>query len=738
MWKPAPVPIASSWSELVDPHRPLPEYPRPQLQREGWSNLNGLWDYAILPESVEAPTRWDGQILVPFAVESSLSGVGKRLGSTEALWYRRTFDVSALDGRLLLHFGAVDWKCEIRINGVSVGGHEGGFDPFSLDITDAVRPGTNEIIVKVIDPTDDAAQPRGKQVREPHGIWYTPVSGIWQTVWLEPVPSVSIDSLKITPDLDRSRVVVEVHQRGGDTPSDARIDGLDGDRVVASATGKVGTSIALEIKNPRCWSPDDPFLYDLKVTLSESKDKDVVKSYFGMRKISVGRDAAGYQRMLLNNKPIFMFGPLDQGWWPDGLYTAPTDEALRYDIEITKRFGFNMARKHIKLEPARWYYWADKLGLMVWQDMPSGGIGARMREYYIHGDDPDSTAVTDEQSAVFQRELKAIMDATHNHPSIVVWVPFNEGWFQHRTNEILKWTKAYDPSRLVDGPSGWTDRGYGDLHDMHRYPGPDMFPAGGERVSVLGEHGGLGLPLDGHTWQDSKNWGYVTYSGLEQLRTEYRELTNRLIPLARRGLAAAIYTQTTDVEGEVNGLLTYDRKVVKFNPEELRAQHEAVKAGMDQLVRVTVLATISRDRPSEYRFVTEQPSENWSSIGFDDSGWKQIKGNIGRKGKGGFDVSEPEWTTLQLWARRTVKLDAVPVGDVYARAVFDQETEVFVNGIHAASLRGSVSDYQEVRISDAARRALRAGENVISIHAKASGERRIVDVGLLEITPLPQ
>ncbi len=731
MWKAAPVPISSPWALKVDPQNLWPDYPRPQLVRDRWMNLNGLWDYAIIDESAELPAQWQGKILVPFAVESSLSGVGRRLGSNEALWYRRTFKASAADGRMLLQFGAVDWKCEVWINGQPVGGHEGGFDRFSLDITKALMPGENEIVVKAIDPTDDAAQPRGKQVRMPEGIWYTPVSGIWQTVWLETVPETSIAALKITPDLDKSSVRIEIAQRGGAKPAGATIEVLDGSAVVAVVSAKTGAPIEIPIPNPRTWSPDSPFLYDVKVTLPESGD--LVTSYFGMRKISVAPDSAGYLRLQLNNKPIFMFGPLDQGWWPDGLYTAPTDEALRYDIEITKELGFNMARKHIKLEPARWYYWADKLGLMVWQDMPSGGVGSRLaKNYHIGGDDPDAP-INDAESAVFRRELKSIIDAAYNHPCIVVWVPFNEGWFQHRTNEILQWTKAYDPSRLIDGPSGWTDRGFGDMHDMHRYPGPDMFVADGKRASVLGEYGGLGLPIEGHVWQEKKNWGYVTYTGIEQLQDEYRQLSERLIPLAQRGLTAAVYTQTTDVEIEVNGLLTYDRRVVKFKPEELRKQHEAVMRAIEHPIRANVLATMNRERPSEYRFVTEEPTDNWSSPDFDDSRWQPIKGNIGTKGKGGFRVGEPEWTTPQIWARRIVKLDALPSGEVHARVIHDQDMEVYINGVHAVSLKGNISDYRELKISDAARAALRAGDNVIAIHAIASGELRILDVGLIEL-----
>ncbi len=571
-WKPAPSTLTTPWTSDVSPGKALPEYPRPQLVRKQWTNLNGLWDYAIEAKADDRPKEFKEQILVPFAVESSLSGVGRPLTPDQRLWYRRTFKAPEMKNeRLLLHFGAVDWRTEVYVNGTKVGEHEGGYDPFTFDITSALKDGDSpqELVVSVWDGTDSVLHPRGKQSLEPKGIWYTAVSGIWQTVWLEPVPNAYISGVSLTPDLDgkQLRLSVTASSPGGFTAV-AKLNG----KKVGSVTGETGEQTAIPLEQIDPWSPDSPVLYDLDVTLASG---DSVKSYFGMRKIEMAKDSSGLNRLMLNGKPVFQIGPLDQGWWPDGLYTPPTDEAIKFDIQTLKKLGFNMLRKHVKVEPARYYYWCDKLGLMIWQDMPSAmtdDAATRVKK----GSATDAT-FPPADAADFQRELKALVENLKNVPSIAGWVPFNEGWGEHDTNDTLKMVKALDPSRLVDGPSGWEDRGYGDMKDMHKYPGPDMFPVMSDRASVLGEFGGLGYPVEGHLWWTNKrNWGYRTYKSKEELQSAFDDVIEKLTPLVKSGLAAAIYTQTSDVEGEVNGLLTYDRKMLKVDAEKTSKLNHAL------------------------------------------------------------------------------------------------------------------------------------------------------------------
>ncbi|HKA01793.1 MAG TPA: glycoside hydrolase family 2 TIM barrel-domain containing protein [Candidatus Solibacter sp.] len=569
-WKLADNPLTTPWTGNVKAESALPEYPRPQLVRERWTNLNGLWDYAIAPKDAPAPTQFEGKILVPYPIESALSGVKRPVTPEQRLWYRRTFTTNLARGaRLLLHFGAVDWRAEVWVNGKSMGKHEGGYDPFTFDITSALKPGNaaQEIFVAVWDPTDTALQPRGKQVLNPQSIWYTAVTGIWQTVWIEPVPAVHIDELSMVPDIDAHNLHLTVHTASpAEFTATAKLRG----KTVGRIAGKTNAELRLPLDTTELWSPDSPTLYDLDVKL---KSGDEVKSYFGMRSVEKRADAAGHPRIFLNHKPLFLIGPLDQGWWPDGLYTAPTDEALRFDIEALKKMGYNMCRKHVKVEPARWYYWCDKLGFAVWQDMPSSLT--RATPAVRRGAAADA-AFPAETHAAWEGELKAMIHALGNAPSIIAWVPFNEGWGQHVTNDVLKMVKSLDPSRLVDGPSGWEDRGWGDFKDMHDYPGPNMFPVMKDRVSVLGEFGGLGLPVEGHLWWNKRNWGYRTFEDRDKLQAGYEALIEKLAPLVKQGLGAAIYTQTTDVEGEVNGLMTYDRKLIKYDAAKLAALHRAL------------------------------------------------------------------------------------------------------------------------------------------------------------------
>ncbi len=582
-WQPAGDRIKTRWAEVVDPANPLPEYPRPQLVRDQWVNLNGLWDYAITGRNNNLPVAFDGRILVPYCIESSLSGVQKRVSENQELWYQRTFTIPAnwKNRQVILNFGAVDWQADVWVNDIKVGTHQGGYTPFSFNITPFLnKSGEQKLTVKVWDPTDKGFQPRGKQVAEARGIWYTPVTGIWQTVWIEPVDHAYITHLKIVPDIDGSTVSVMASTGGTGTSDIIEVKVLENGNVIGSGKAVAGVSVLAGVPNAKHWSPESPFLYDLEVSLfREGKVVDRVKSYVGMRKISTARDANGTVRMQLNNKDCFHFGPLDQGWWPDGLYTAPTDEALLYDIKKTKDFGFNMIRKHVKVEPARWYYHCDREGILVWQDMPSGdGNPVWQRWNYFNGLEFQRSA---ESEANFRREWKAVMDLTYSNPSVVVWVPFNERWGQFKTEEIAEWTKSYDPSRLVNPASGGNHYVTGDMVDNHNYPDPIMGLFDSQRTNVLGEYGGIGMAVTGHLWEEDRNWGYVKYKTPEEVTDVYIQFAEKLKQLIPYGYSGAVYTQTTDVETEVNGLMTYDRKVVKMNEEKIRKINQEICTSLE-------------------------------------------------------------------------------------------------------------------------------------------------------------
>ena len=577
-WKPAGDKIKTKWAEQIDPQNVLPEYPRPQLERTDWVNLNGEWEYAIKPKGEVEPNSFDGNILVPFAVESSLSGVQKEVGENNELWYKRSFTVPAnwKNKDVVLNFGAVDWKADVFINDILIGSHQGGFTPFSFNITPYLTGKSNQkLVVRVWDPSDRGYQPRGKQTSNPEGIWYTPVTGIWQTVWLEPVATNHITSVKSIPNIDNGTMNVTVGTSQPCNTAVVEVKLLDKGQVVASAKGIQGKELRLAVQNPTLWDTSNPYLYDMKVSLiKDGKVLDDVKSYTAFRKISSKRDANGVMRMQLNNKNLFQYGPLDQGWWPDGLYTAPTDEALLYDIVKTKDWGFNMIRKHVKVEPARWYYHCDKEGILVWQDMPSGDMGNQWAPHtYNGGTDKERSSAS---IANYYQEWKEIMDLCVSHPSVVVWVPFNEAWGQFDTEKVAEWTKNYDPSRLVNPASGGNHRACGDILDLHNYPGPSMFLFDPQRVTVLGEYGGIGLPLENHLWWNKRNWGYVQFKNSDEVTAEYVKYANELKEMVDRGFSAAVYTQTTDVEGEVNGLMTYDRKEIKINEAAVKNANQAV------------------------------------------------------------------------------------------------------------------------------------------------------------------
>ena len=579
-WTPAGDRIMTFWGENLDPENVLPEYPRPQLVRDRWINLNGLWEYAITPVDA-VPEKMDGHILVPFAVESALSGVGKSVTENDALWYEREFSVPKdwAGSRIMLNFGAVDWKAEVYVNDELAGCHTGGYAPFSFDVTDLLLQGkTNSLKVKVTDGTDSWFQPRGKQVSEPEGIWYTAVTGIWQTVWMEPVSESYVKSCHSVADIDASVLNVYV---------DAVLTEGDACEVVLMECGNVinkgrGTEVSLHVPQMKLWSPDSPYLYDVEVNIvRDGAVLDCVSGYAAMREISYRKDASGHKRMYLNGEPLFQYGPLDQGWWPDGLYTAPSDEALAFDIQKTKDFGFNMIRKHVKVEPARWYWHCDRLGMLVWQDMPSIEDNHENvwgnRAYDTGTDYP----VTQEGKDNYYKEWGEVIAAFKGFPCIVVWVPFNEGWGQFDTEDVVQFTRAQDPTRLINYASGGNFvHCSGDILDLHNYPHPEMYLYDKEYINVLGEYGGIGWPVEGHLWQPDRNWGYVQFKSADEVLDTYEKYAEMLIDLIDDGFAGAIYTQTTDVEIEVNGLMTYDRKVVKLDQERLHAINTKVIESM--------------------------------------------------------------------------------------------------------------------------------------------------------------
>ena len=567
---------------------PLPEYPRPQFVRRDWLNLNGEYDYAVC-KTGEQPQGFDGKILVPFALESKLSGVQRHLQPDETLWYRRYFTVPEdWDGRrVLLHFGAVDDECEVFVNGKKAGEHRGGYNPFTFDITELLSKKENELAVKVTDPTDQGGQQRGKQASESHGFWYTATSGIWQTVWLEPVGQKYLDKIKITPDVKNHSVILQA-----DVPEGCRLRAVVCDENEKPLAEKeiVGET-AIPIASPRLWSPEDPYLYSLLLFLTEDDHPaDAVLSYFGMREFSIAPDEQGILRLCLNGKPYFQTGLLDQGYWCDSGLTPPSDEAMIYDIEKMKSMGFNMLRKHIKVEPARWYYHCDRLGMLVWQDMVSGGdyvstffVGVlpnlsirKLSDSHYKWFKRDDAA----QRERFKKELFEMIDSLYNCVSICCWVPFNEGWGQFDALSIGKAVKQKDPTRFVDHASGWHDQGGPDFVSIHRYILPVTLPKRDEkRPFVLSEFGGYSQIIDGHVWNKNKSFGYMMFPSKDKLTAAVKKLYEKqIIPLVPKGLAACVYTQVSDVEFEVNGLLTYDRRIVKVDEDTMRSLNEKLRA----------------------------------------------------------------------------------------------------------------------------------------------------------------
>src|ERR1017187_2043579 len=710
-WKIKTGGLLTRWAEQVNPTNALPEYPRPQMVRPRWMNLNSLWSYAITSNTISHPDNYDGTILVPYPVESALSGVKRSLSRQSTLWYQRKFMIPAdwKGARILLHFGAVDWAARVFVDDRTAGFHTGGYDPFTFDITSLLTTNSEHLlVVQVTDPTE-GDQPRGKQSLKPENIFYTSTSGIWQTVWLEPVPETAVEELKLTPDFDarilRLRIRLNQPKSNAVVIAKAFADG----REVATTNGPANSEFLLPLPDLRPWSPADPFLYDLQVVLTQDgKPVDRVSSYFGMRKISLQNDAPGAARIALNGRILFQLGALDQGFWPDGIYTAPTDEALASDIHFLKQAGFNLVRKHVKVEPDRWYYWCDKLGLLVWQDMPSGNN------------------TTLDNRTQFEVELQSMVAGRFNHPSIIVWVLFNEGWGQYDTERLVPWLKSMDPSRLVDNASGWTDKRVGDLIDVHSYPGPECPQAEMDRAAVLGEFGGLGLGLPGHTWSEQR-WGYLPMTNTATLTARYCKLLDRVHLLRNSfGLSAAIYTQITDVETECNGLMTYDRARFKLDPAVVQTANRS--ESRERPLRV-ITPNALHGRVS-WKFTTNDPGRQWQSPDFDDSAWKKGVGGFGTGGTPGAQLGTT-WNTTDIWLRREFTLGAENLRDAQIQLHHDEDAEIYFNGVQAAQVAGFSTNYFEMNINPTAADTLKPGVNRMAVHCHQTGGGQFIDVGIV-------
>ena len=735
-------PLMTRFAAQVNPRAPLPEYPRPQLVRAEWQNLNGVWEYQPGMAGDATPTgkTLSGQIVVPFPVESALSGV---MEHHDRLWYRRTFTVPAKwsGRRLMLHFGAVDYEAEVFVNGKSVGVHTGGYVPFSYDVTPCLTAsGPQELIVRVFDPTDDGGQPRGKQTLHPGGIMYTPTSGIWQTVWLEPVAPTHIKDLHIVPDVDNSRVKITANVANASPGTDVIIKVKEAGRVIQTLTGRANEELSLSLPDARLWSPDSPFLYDVDVTTAEEKtafaksgvertgggktQSDHVTSYFGMRKISLA-NVGGFQKMMLNNKFVFEIGPLDQGFWPDGIYTPPSEAAIKNDIQSMKTFGFNMVRKHIKVEPARWYYWTDKLGLLVWQDMPSPN------SYTDHPQPIDKPAYT--------KQLNDIITTHWNAPSIIMWVIFNEGQGRHDTAALVDMAKKLDPSRLADRDSGSgseKNETVGDVDDVHSYPPPNYPPLSATRALVCGEYGGIGYLVKGHTWRDTGG-GYTNVTSALELEERYGEYAALLKTFRDQyGLSAAVYTQITDVETELNGLLTYDR-VLKCDPAQIA---RANRFEYPTPTYKEILPTSEKSAQS-WKYTLAQPGGNWLGASFDDTAWQSGTGGFGTDVPSSPRIGTP-WTTSDIWLRRSFNpgnLSPEQISQLVIRDFHDEDIEVYINGVRAYAAPGYIGSFETKPLTPEGRKALRPNApNTLAVHVHQTVGGQYIDVGLFQRIPATQ
>ncbi|HWD18962.1 MAG TPA: glycoside hydrolase family 2 TIM barrel-domain containing protein [Verrucomicrobiae bacterium] len=695
--------LVTRWAADVTPTNALPEYPRPQMVRSNWLNLNGLWDYAITPVAATNAPQYEGKILVPFPIESALSGVTRKLDEHSELWCRRFFEIPAAwpSSRILLHFGAVDWAARIFVDGHEAGYHAGGYDPFSFDITPLLTAsGAHEVIVRVIDPTE-GDQPRGKQSRKPEGIFYTSCSGIWQTAWLEPVPATAIVKLELVPDIAAGCLRLKADLTGDAAHVTLAATAFIADAPVAQTNGPADGTLTLPISSAHLWSPDDPFLYGLEVAISrDGRVIDHVLSYFGMRKISLQKAEGRAPRIVLNNRPILQIGALDQGFWPDGIYTAPTDAALASDLHFLKKAGFNLVRKHVKVEPDRWYWWCDQIGLLVWQDMPSGNNN------------------TPPSRLQFEEELRQMIAALRNHPSIVQWVLFNEGWGQYDTERLTRRIKDLDPTRLVDNASGWTDKQAGDVLDVHTYPEPEAPPAETARAGVIGEFGGLGMVTPGHVWS-SNAWSYQMWPDKYSLQAWYSRLLRRVWDQHENGsLNAVVYTQTTDVETECNGLLTYDRAVQKL-PAAWLAEVNSGRLGREKFEPLIPAAAM-------WRYTFSAPPTNWAQPDFDASAWAEGPAGFGAGVVAQSEIRTP-WTSADIWLRRAV---VVPrdLPHPKLRVHHDDDVEIYLDGRLALATKAWLTDYALFDIPP-----LRAGVVTVAAHCHQFDGGQYIDVGL--VTP---
>lgn len=715
-WKPANPRLMTRWGEGLNPAKVHAEYPRPMMVRKRWLNLNGLWDHAVTPIDALAPKEWTGKILVPFPIESALSGVGRLLGASEALWYRRTFRLPRgfAGTNLYLHFDAVDHQFDVWVDGkkfheITDDGPIGGWGRRSVLLHLEGNRAEHEIIVRVTDSTSPN-QARGKQHPKPEGIWYRASSGIWQTVWVEPVPTIHIRSLRITPYVASGMVTIAVDAPGAE--SFEAIASLGGQEVARSSSKG---EITIDIPDARLWSPESPTLYHLTIrALSNGKVADTVESYVGFRSISLGKRNDGTPCILLNGKEIFQVGPLDQGFWPDGLLSAPSEAAMKWDVDQTKKLGFNVIRKHVKVEPERWYAHCDKIGMLVWQDMPSAFFEANL-----------SGGARSAAHGQFERELRHMVRQLYNHPSIVMWVPFNEGWGQYDTDRITQMVRKLDASRLINNPSGWTDVGSGDVHDIHNYPSPAMPSIEPRRAAVLGEFGGLGLGVDGHTWE-AKTWGYQGMGDAKALTDKYVGFMRRVYELRDKGLVAAIYTQTTDVESECNGFFTYDRKVLKMDAKRVRSANLGQFPPIPPVVWVAQNAEVG---PQDWRYTFERPPTAWFKVDFDDSSWKVGSGGFGTSITPGAIVGT-EWSGPEIWIRRRFDCDPKARKNIRLRMHHDEDAAVYINGVLAAKVERYTTGYEDFPISGEAIASLKPTGNTLAVHCRQTSGGQFIDVGL--------